>query len=163
MFGRKSRKEEKPIDVDLPITPMLDMSFQLMAFFIFTFKPMKPEGQLALYLPKTDDVSESQATLPPEVPEEKQDEYKILVTSKDGAIGSIEVQGPASVTPIADVGQGKIFNLRQHLQSITKPKEGKKGPTIKIEASNELVYSQLILLMDICRQSGFDSVGVGPM
>ena len=27
------------VDPDLPITPMLDMSFQLLAFFIMTFKP----------------------------------------------------------------------------------------------------------------------------
>ncbi len=27
------------VEPDLPITPMLDMSFQLLAFFIMTFKP----------------------------------------------------------------------------------------------------------------------------
>jgi biopolymer transport protein ExbD len=36
------------VDPDLPITPMLDMSFQLLAFFIFTFRPAPPEGQFTL-------------------------------------------------------------------------------------------------------------------
>jgi biopolymer transport protein ExbD len=161
MFGKTKRKEEKPVEVDLPITPMLDMSFQLMAFFIFTFKPMAAEGQLAMFLPKTEDVAPTQAELPPDVPEDKVDEYKVLVTSRDGDIATLAVQGPASVTPIADVGQGKIFNLTEHLKSITKPADGKKAPTIKIEAQNDLAYAKLIELMDVCRRSGFDSIGVG--
>ena len=40
------------MEPDLPITPMLDMSFQLLAFFIMTFKPADTEGQIALTLPK---------------------------------------------------------------------------------------------------------------
>ena len=159
MFGRKYRREEKPVDVDLPITPMLDMSFQLLAFFIFTFKPMKAEGQLAMYLPKTDDVAMQKADLPRDVPEERQEEYKILVTSREGAIDSLAVQGPAGITPIADVGAGKVQNLTDHLKSITKPKD----KILKIEAQNDLAYAQLILLMDVCRRAGFDSVGVGLM
>ena len=38
----------------LPITPMLDMSFQLLSFFILTFHPMPTEGQLSINLPKID-------------------------------------------------------------------------------------------------------------
>ena len=35
------RKKKKPdyVEPDLPITPMLDMSFQLLAFFVMTFNP----------------------------------------------------------------------------------------------------------------------------
>ncbi len=32
----------------MPITPMLDMSFQLLSFFILTFRPMPTEGQRIL-------------------------------------------------------------------------------------------------------------------
>ena len=35
------RKEEPPVDVTLPITPMLDMSFQLLSFFVVTFENLK--------------------------------------------------------------------------------------------------------------------------
>ncbi|HMP59038.1 MAG TPA: hypothetical protein PKD86_06770 [Gemmatales bacterium] len=32
------------------ITPMLDMSFQILAFFVFTFQPTPPEGELPISL-----------------------------------------------------------------------------------------------------------------
>ena len=52
MFGHYGRKKGTDyVDPDLPITPMLDMSFQLLAFFILTFRPMPTEAQLALALP----------------------------------------------------------------------------------------------------------------
>jgi biopolymer transport protein ExbD len=52
MLRRRKRMQDDPTQPDLPITPMLDMSFQLMAFFILTFKPGPTEGQLALMLPR---------------------------------------------------------------------------------------------------------------
>ena len=45
------RKEEPPVDINVPIVPMLDMSFQLLSFFILTFRPMPQEGQLSINLP----------------------------------------------------------------------------------------------------------------
>src|SRR3954464_13965228 len=51
-----THKRKRPgtdfVEPDLPITPMLDMSFQLLAFFIMTFKPAPTEGQIAMTLPK---------------------------------------------------------------------------------------------------------------
>ena len=35
-MSKRHKRQEKPAEVILPITPMLDMTFQLMAFFIFT-------------------------------------------------------------------------------------------------------------------------------
>ena len=51
MFRRR-RQGTDFVEPDLPITPMLDMSFQLLAFFIMTFKPAPTEGQIAMTLPK---------------------------------------------------------------------------------------------------------------
>ena len=50
-MSRRSQGTES-VEPDLPITPMLDMSFQLLAFFILTFKPAPTEGQIAMTLPK---------------------------------------------------------------------------------------------------------------
>jgi biopolymer transport protein ExbD len=36
-MAHRRRKQGSPTEPELPITPMLDMSFQLMAFFILTF------------------------------------------------------------------------------------------------------------------------------
>ncbi len=48
MFHRKKR----PLgEVELNLTAMLDMAFQLLAFFILTFKPTPTEGQIDLHMP----------------------------------------------------------------------------------------------------------------
>jgi len=46
MRHRRSQEE-----VELNVTAMLDMAFQLLAFFILTFKPPPVEGSIALRLP----------------------------------------------------------------------------------------------------------------
>jgi biopolymer transport protein ExbD len=38
-------------EVALPVTPMLDVAFQLLFFFIMTFHPADLEGQIELSLP----------------------------------------------------------------------------------------------------------------
>jgi len=49
-MGRK-RKKRSQSEVELNVTAMLDMAFQLLAFFILTFKPAPIEGQVSLRLP----------------------------------------------------------------------------------------------------------------
>ena len=46
------------------VTPMLDMTFQLLFFFVITFKPTPIEGQIALYLPR-EKGAETQRDAPP--------------------------------------------------------------------------------------------------
>ncbi len=37
-------------EVEIPITPMLDMAFQLLTFFILTYRPAPTEGQFSMNL-----------------------------------------------------------------------------------------------------------------
>src|SRR5689334_9240934 len=48
MRRRRKRAQE---DVELNLAAMLDMAFQLLTFFILTFKPAPIEGQISLRLP----------------------------------------------------------------------------------------------------------------
>ncbi len=43
-------KRQKTEDVEIPITPMLDMAFQLLTFFILTYRPAPAEGQFSMNL-----------------------------------------------------------------------------------------------------------------
>src|SRR4051812_44278347 len=49
------RATDAGVEVDLPVTPMLDMTFQLLFFFIVTFNPQSLEGQLDFTLPGSND------------------------------------------------------------------------------------------------------------
>lgn len=48
---RRVRRPGPPEEVDFPVTPMLDMAFQLLAFFILTFQPASNELRIDLELP----------------------------------------------------------------------------------------------------------------
>lgn len=50
---RMARQGEGSEEVQFPVTPMLDMAFQLLAFFILTFQSPTSETRLDLYLPTT--------------------------------------------------------------------------------------------------------------
>ena len=47
----RKKRTGLPEDVPFPVTPFLDMAFQLLAFFILTFRPPSNETRLDLYLP----------------------------------------------------------------------------------------------------------------
>ena len=46
-------RPKPPEDVFFPVVPMLDMAFQLLAFFILTFKAPSAETHIDLHLPTT--------------------------------------------------------------------------------------------------------------
>jgi biopolymer transport protein ExbD len=155
----RKKKEEPVVEITLPITPMLDMSFQLLSFFILTFRPMPTEGQMSVALPKLE-VTDQQTQVPPLPEDDKKDEYTIsLRASSGGDIALISLRGPAGESP-------EIRNLNDllgQLSAITPPAgKGKAGVSITIEADNDLTYAKLIEVMDLCRRAGYESVNLMP-
>ncbi len=47
---RNARTVQKAEEPDVPITPMLDMAFQLLTFFVLTYQPVPSEGQFVMNL-----------------------------------------------------------------------------------------------------------------
>ncbi|NBY02570.1 MAG: hypothetical protein EBQ87_11400 [Planctomycetes bacterium] len=64
----KHKNEEPSPEVILPITPMLDMAFQLLTFFIFTYNPSGLEGQFDLSLPSENEAAAKETKTPPPPP-----------------------------------------------------------------------------------------------
>src|SRR5258708_20207343 len=52
-MSRHHRETNPGISIALPIVPMLDLSFQILFFFIITFNPGRLEGQMTMNLPAT--------------------------------------------------------------------------------------------------------------
>ena len=50
-MSHRKKKKKGSENVELNLAAMLDMAFQLLAFFILTFKPSPVEGQINLKLP----------------------------------------------------------------------------------------------------------------
>src|SRR5439155_12797446 len=88
MHGKHRRTTTDNVEPDLPITPMLDMSFQLMAFFIFTFRPAPTEGQIAMSLPKL----EGGADAIPNINEDKPEVFVVRVeAANNGTIARMSL------------------------------------------------------------------------
>ncbi len=68
-------------EITLPITPMLDMSFQLLFFFITTFKlPTGMEGTLDLLLPsQATPLADSVASPAPSTSNDKPPDFKSII------------------------------------------------------------------------------------
>ena len=94
-MARHKRQLARPaVEPELPITPFLDMSFQLLAFFVLTFRPMPTEAQLPLALPK-EEGGAATAPMNPDVTQPDELIYRIYANDKGDivAIEAAEVTG----------------------------------------------------------------------
>ena len=101
MFGHSRRNRSgQHVDPDLPITPMLDMSFQLLAFFIFTFRPAPTEGQILLALPK-DEGAKDQVTIPSPTDDKPVNFIVRVASATNGTIAGMTIheQGDPNIKP----------------------------------------------------------------
>jgi biopolymer transport protein ExbD len=146
--------------VTLPITPMLDMTFQLLFFFIVNFHPADLEGQMDLSLPAREGSGEVLLTQPageatPQLPVEQTVEVRAVVAGETrGEISAISVrtvEGRSQVIPLA--------GLKQFLQD--SQREGQKPERIKVESDGALKVGALLRVMDACRKAGYRNVELG--
>ena len=150
----------------LPITPMLDMAFQLLTFFIFTYHPSALEGHMDLTLPaageakakKAEQVNATTSSVDQEL--ELPAEISILLKtqqgdSTDGTISQIVVQQPAGDTTVASPEALAKFLEKAHSELQNKD-------DIKILADSRIKYAYVMQIMDVCTKAKFRNVGFAP-
>ncbi len=146
------------------VTPMLDMTFQLLFFFILNFKPLSQEGQVELSLLAADDKGRTAADQPIDAGLGEADSYTIHVNSiipfgRDKPV-VVDVENIAFVrltSKLESVSLSGIDALETKLRSLPKFEgRGQKAPSIKLQVNNRLKYSQVIALLDLCRRVGKD-------
>jgi biopolymer transport protein ExbD len=167
MSRRRTPHQETPIEVRLPITPMLDMTFQLLFYFVIMFRPTPVEGQIALYLPKEKGADRSSVAPLDPSDLEKPEEYALEVRSARGETESVNVRPPSGTPYAIDVVADKdrlVRTLYEELEKVVATRyKGRKPPNMKIEFDDDLKYSELIRIMDVCLKAGFASVGPTPL
>ena len=133
------------------MTTMLDLIFNILAYFVVTFNPPKPERNFDIYLPppKVEDESQSQDTF--ELPEEEDllDEIQItLGAGPSGSLASVRLQGREI--------PGGIRALPNEL-SLSVGAEKGVGKSIEaatIISSPKLKYKWVIQVVDACYRAG---------
>src|SRR4051794_40314641 len=124
----RRRKGEAAPEIVLPITPMLDMAFQLLTFFIFTYHPSALEGHMDLSLPaggeakaeKMEQVDPSKSSLDPELelPSEMTVEIKTQQdATSDGSVSQLVIRQRAgdTVMPNPEALEKFLTKARQEL------------------------------------------------
>lgn len=138
-------------DVELPITPMLDMAFQLLTFFILTYRPAPTEGQIAMTLmpatPATQ-VRSGSSTSSASVPEELNTIPVVLLSDDQGRLSGGTV-GEVDVANMAEI-RGALKGLAQD------PSLAFDRGQIRVDP--RLNYSEVIRVMDEFMKLGVSQV-----
>src|SRR5215207_3614173 len=165
LIHKRKRQSTDFVEPDLPITPMLDMSFQLLAFFIMTFQPSPTEGQIALTLPKEE--GGQNIAVPSPTDENKPRHFIVKVAAADN--GTIEqmtlVDADSADQSGTKLGAGDsgVKNYHTELSRLGKQltTEGKKGK-ITLELGDKLVQEYVVQLVDQGIRAGFDDISPVP-
>ncbi len=140
----KTRKS--PPEVELNLAAMLDMAFQILVFFVLTFRPAPVEGQVELRMPPPQarggegdaaagagtDPLKNLTTLP-----------IVLIATSDGYLGQIRVaERPAVIDP-----QLAMFHaqLKKLFGDPATPFD-----QVVIQVGSTMRYDELMRVLDVC-------------
>jgi biopolymer transport protein ExbD len=162
MFGVRHKKRGEggqEVNLAMMVTPMLDMTFQLLAFFIITFKPTPLEGQMSLMLAAEKVQGGENRNQPAETePVKPKVDLTVTIGSDNGGIDRIQVRQGNQTSDVKgglDQLYGYLTNLRKEVPELGAQEE------ITIEADSKLEYSNLIGVMDVCLKTGFKKPAFG--
>jgi biopolymer transport protein ExbD len=145
--GRR-RKRRSQSDVELNLAAMLDMAFQLLTFFILTFRPAPIEGQISLRLPPPQAVVVAKNAVPAGADTSNNSPVQgvntltisVFANTKTGAIVSLGV-GESEVPGIAALN-GKLKEV------FADP--GNPFDQVIIQVSDACRYDELMKVVEIC-------------
>jgi biopolymer transport protein ExbD len=132
----KRRDIKAPDKIDINMTPMIDVVFQLMAFFLMTFKVASVEGDFNMKLPK-DERSAGPANTQVEM---------IDVVMRATPNGDLAFVGVAGLPPFGGAQGGGFLKLTEYVaRKVNQAKAaGQDEPEIQIDADDLLRYENII-------------------
>jgi biopolymer transport protein ExbD len=158
---------------NVPITPMLDMAFQLLAFFVMTYHPSDLEGQMQLALPSENTpASHQQKEQDPTAKSEKNpvldlpsDLTVVVKTQNDGvnngAISALTVEDTSGTATIRVAGDQKLGDALTHYLKDHREMVSNKS-AIRLQADSHLKWENVVQVMDACRKAGFENISFVP-
>src|SRR6188508_2896804 len=151
---RRKRKRRQQGDVELNLAAMLDMAFQLLAFFILTFKPAPVEGQILLRMPPPQAItninSGQQAGSDADNTNPIQGLNTLVVSAIAHPDGTLR-QMAVGEAPIAG-----LTALDRKLQAIFSEPSGAFDQVI-IQVDGKLRYEELMQIIDVCTKQKLPS------
>jgi len=152
---RGRRGSGAPEEVMFPVTPMLDMAFQLLAFFVLTFQAPSPETHLDLDLPATPAAlpggAKGQARTDPTTRADTDLENDLWVRAEADDLGDLRALrlGEATLPDVDTLGD----RLRRYAEVL----EG-RPLRVRLVADDGLRYEQAARVMAACSAAGVSSL-----
>ena len=146
--------------VEVAVTPMLDMTFQLLFFFLLNYHPSALEGQMNMALPadkqeakadKLENVTTSSDEKDDTLPADLTVQVK---TQNDGYNNG----GISQLTLVGRDGPKEIKDLDQLLKELQAAREGgnlTNKEDIKIQGDSRLNWGAVVKVLDTCTKAGF--------
>ena len=165
MRSRRQPHEKSEVELGRVITPMLDMSFQILFFFVIIYRPSALEGQMEMLLPPAATGAAPQETQQGSSHDTEIDlpaELEVIVRTPaveregqtpDGSIGEILVKETLGEKSLG----AEPAALRAYLRQVRPTLNNQED--IKIQADGRMKYAFVIQVMDACRGAGFKNVG----
>jgi biopolymer transport protein ExbD len=149
------RKPRSPEEVELNLAAMLDMAFQLLAFFVLTYHFPGQEGEVDMRLPKLRPVADSRdppttigrtpSTTPPGV--------NTLVIS-----AFADAQGRLTSLGLGQTRIGSLAELDGRLQTVLGDRASPFDQVV-IQISPDLCYGELMKIIDVCTRQALPGGG----
>lgn len=148
---RFHRRRRRSTEVELNLAAMLDMAFQLLTFFILTFRPAPIEGQLSLNLPPPIPITNVAAEQPVEAGDSGPVSANSLVmtirSDSNGQTTAVNV-GPGR----AFAGPANTYNLHELDRQLRVLFGIQHTPydQVLIRVAPTLRYEELMKIIDVC-------------
>ena len=155
---RRSYRPGAPDEVFIPVAPMLDMAFQLLAFFILTFKPPTAETHVDLYLPVAAIAMPTRpeaGARPDSARVEAELENDLLIRAEADELGdlkSLRLVG-TQVADTAALGD----RLRRYAKTL-----GDQPLRVRIAADDRLRYEPAARIIAACSAAGVAAIRIAP-
>lgn len=152
--------QEMP-EMKISLTSLLDLVFNILAFFVITYKPPLATKSYQVNLPPPNaknviaDANDPNAFLESDVePEVFEDITLTLTSGAGGVLTGIRLEGkPIEVSPGQRILERELQVLVGSFRGI-----GKNLEAVNIAAPADLKYRYLIDVVDVCQRAGFKKI-----
>jgi len=150
---RKRKKRHSKDEVELNLAAMLDMAFQLLTFFILTFKPAPVEGQVLLRMPPPQPVTNVNAGQKAGSDAANNNPVQGLNTLVITAIANAD--GSVRQLAVGETTMGSVPALDRKLKDVFKSDAG--FDQVIVQVDSRLQYDGLMQIIDVCTRQTLPS------
>ncbi len=143
----RRKKRHKDEEVVLNLAAMLDMAFQLLTFFILTFKPPPVEGQVALRLPPAQAVANATG----KNSAGKDDKPAVDIKGVETLLVTVYASDGGNIASMG-VGQDQVRNLSELATKLEAAFKDPNSPfeQVIIQSGSKLKYGDLMQVVEVC-------------